>query len=97
MLHEESDVACLELQRLVAQNFRVGEHVSIERAGRIHRALCIPFEATNANLESVHPGAIVFELLVTIFHLIERMHLVLEANCQSRELCVQSDEICGLN
>lgn len=75
----------------------MGEHVSVERAGRINEALSIPFEAANADLECVHPGAIMLELLVTIFHLIECVHLVLEANCETGELSVKSDEICGFH
>ena len=95
VFHEEANITCLELHRLVAKNLRVRPDVDIEGTAGVGRAACVPLEACDANLERIHPATIVLQLLVPVFSLIKAVSFVLEANSESTKLCIDSDEVRG--
>ena len=95
VFHEEANITCLELHRLVSKNLRVWPHVDIEGPAGVSRAACVPLEARDANLERIHPATVVLQLLVPVFGLIKAVSFVLEANSESTELGIDSDKVRG--
>ena len=93
MLHQEANVACLELHGLVAKNLRVRPHVDVERARAVGGAAGIPFKSAHADLEGIHATAVVLQLLVAIFSLIKAVRFVLEAHGEATELSVDRNEV----
>ena len=97
VLHQEANVARLELHRRVTQDLRVGPHIDVEGTRRVGLASLVPFEAADANLKSIHASAIVLELLVAVLCLIKAVSLVLEADGKATKFRVDRDEVCGKN
>ena len=95
MLHQEADVACLELHSLVAENLRVRPHVDVEGARAVGGAARVPLESAHADLEGIHATAIVLQLLVAIFSLIKAVCFVLKPDGEATELGVDGDEVCS--
>ena len=90
---EEPNVACLELQSFVAQDFRMGEYVEVERAWNVAILLFVPLEGANSDLESVHACTVVLKFLVAILDLVEWVHLVVVIDVESWKLGVKSNKI----
>jgi len=71
------NVAGLELQCFIAQDFGLGKHIEVEGSRDVARLLVVPLKCANANLESVHPRAVVLQFLIAIFNLVETVGCVL--------------------
>ena len=80
VLHEEPNVAGLELHSLIAKDFRVRPNIGIEGTRSVSCPSGIPLEATHANLESVHASTVVPQLLVAILCLVKSIGFVFEAD-----------------
>ena len=93
VLHEESNVASLELHSLITEDFWVRPNIGIKGAWSVRRPSRVPLEATHANLESVHARTVVSQLLVAILCLVKPISFVLEADWETTELCVYGDEV----
>ena len=93
VLHEESNVASLELHSLITEDFWVRPNIGIKGTWSVSSPSGVPLKATNANLESVHASAVVPQLLVAILCLVKPIGFVLEADWEATELCVYGDEV----
>ena len=66
MIILKHDKNYLELQYSALIHSRVFENIEIERSTQICLVSFVPNEASNTNLKSVHPSAVVHQLLISV-------------------------------